>query len=47
MAGGMVGFGEDAMKKLLLAGTALAFGGQALAADLPLKAPMVAVTARY
>jgi len=30
------------MKKLLLAGTALAFGGHALAADLPLKAPMVA-----
>jgi outer membrane immunogenic protein len=36
--------GGDPMKKLLLAGTALAFAGPALGADLPVKAPVSPVS---
>jgi outer membrane immunogenic protein len=35
------------MKKLLLASTALVFGGQAFAADLPVKAPRIAAPVAY
>ena len=35
------------MKRLLLASTALVFGGQAFAADLPIKAPRIAAPVAY
>jgi outer membrane immunogenic protein len=39
--------GESTVKRLLLASTALAFGGQAFAADMPIKAPRMATPVAY
>jgi outer membrane immunogenic protein len=39
--------GGGPMKKLLLASTALVFGGQAFAADIPIKAPRIAAPVAY